>query len=546
MQQLPPSMCGSLPDHLAQLQSYGFNSSVSLLAEFMLSLPQTKDSTRVDTLCIYADTLFESKEFTRAKVYYQKALLQSKATRTSKNTTTADLKFKMYKCHNALGHGKEALTVLTSIPTASRTIEMNMALGALFEKHKIPSSAISCYTSVVKKCPLALEALQSLINLGEDVDRLLAEVGGFDPSILSWLRIWIRGHQAAAQKNYRVATIEFVNLQRVIPESPSLLAHIAEWQWKQGYLPSAKLAFEKVRFVDPLMIDKMDVYAHVLVAQGKEVELNRLCESLLSLDKSRVESWLALARYYQLLCENNPDEQLAIKHAKQGLLFVDKATQITGHHVELHMVKGTLLLALEDPRSASVSFREAYRTSRDFAAYQGLVSCYIAENRLNEALNIAKEAQQSMPSNPRAITLLGVVLKRYSDGNQKARKLFQRALQMNAECMDSVFALFELELEESNYEDAINLLSQHLSHSRGDYVHRRLADAHMLNNDVDMALKHYRLALRVNPDYEPAKEGIEQAMKALNSSTDNNDEEEEEEDDMGHELHSEDDIPETP
>ena len=47
--------------------------------------------------------------------------------------------------------------------------------------------------------------------------------------------------------------------------------------------------------------------------------------------------------------------------------------------------------------------------------------------------------------------------------------------------------------------------------------HRR-ARADLLNGDVDNALKNYHLALSVNPDYEPAKEGIAQAMKDLNSN----------------------------
>ena len=52
-----------------------------------------------------------------------------------------------------------------------------------------------------------------------------------------------------------------------------------------------------------------------------------------------------------------------------------------------------------------------------------------------------------------------------------------QALAVSDDCMDSVFALFELELEENNYDAAITLLSSHLNHSRADYVHRRLADA---------------------------------------------------------------------
>ena len=49
------------------------------------------------------------------------------------------------------------------------------------------------------------------------------------------------------------------------------------------------------------------------------------------------------------------------------------------------------------------------------------------------------------------------MLKRYIGGNPKARKLFNKALSISNDCMDSVFALFELELEEKNYEDAIEL-----------------------------------------------------------------------------------------
>lgn len=99
-----------------------------------------------------------------------------------------------------------------------------------------------------------------------------------------------------------------------------------------------------------------------------------------------------------------------------------------------------------------------------------------------------------------------------------ARKLFHEALALNNECMDAVFALFELDLEEGNFEQAIQLLEPHLVHSRADYVHRRLADAHLMNSNVEMALKHYELALRVNPSYEPAKEGIAQATKQLSAT----------------------------
>ena len=46
-----------------------------------------------------------------------------------------------------------------------------------------------------------------------------------------------------------------------------VLVNLADWQWKQGNLPAGRQAFEIAHRADPNALEKMDVYAHVLVAQ---------------------------------------------------------------------------------------------------------------------------------------------------------------------------------------------------------------------------------------------------------------------------------------
>eukprot|EP00041_Stephanoeca_diplocostata_P013167 m.227595 g.227595 ORF g.227595 m.227595 type:complete len:556 (-) comp19249_c0_seq1:203-1870(-) len=517
-----------LVKHIESALALGLIPSAILLSEFSLALPGVvSPKENLQIVLSSAKALLANHEHRRARQFYLEAL-KARAKIDSSDidiTSTAEIRFQIYKCHIGVGEERDALTVLSAIPVSQRTIEMTMAIGKLYSKFNVRTKAVECFKQVLQACPLALNVVLELVQLGEDMEPHFDMNLGLARDQIQWLKTWARGHRAASKKNYSDAVNEFVAIKEKTPGSisaavsPHVLMHLADWQWKQGHLPGSRVAFEQARRADMLNMDKMDIYAHVLVAQGREADLNVLCAELMGTDNRRVEAWLALARYYQLLCENSLDEHQAMRHAKQGLVFVDKAATLNKSHAEVHMVKGTLLLALDSPREASAHFREAYSTSRDFSPYQGLVSCYIAESRLTEALAVAKDAQQHMPLNPRALTLLGVVLKRYANGSSKARRLFDRALVLRSDCMDAVFALFDLELDEENFDAAIKLLQPHLNHSRVDYVHRRLGDAHLLNQNVDMALKHYHLALSVNPEYEPAKEGIAAAMKALHSST---------------------------
>ena len=93
----------------------------------------------------------------------------------------------MHVCHLALKQPVQALLVLQGNPAKLRSVKVNMALGKLYIMNGLERPAISAYKEVIRECPLALEAIQSLIKLGisySELERLI--FNGSPPAHLDW------------------------------------------------------------------------------------------------------------------------------------------------------------------------------------------------------------------------------------------------------------------------------------------------------------------------------------------------------------------------
>jgi tetratricopeptide (TPR) repeat protein len=82
---------------------------------------------------------------------------------------------------------------------------------------------------------------------------------------------------------------------------------------------------------------------------------------------------------------------------------------------------------------------------------QGLVEAYLEAQppKVREALAMAKEALQLMKNDPKALTLIGLVLM-HTEGKEKARKAFENALRYDAHSTDAILALVQLEVSEGH------------------------------------------------------------------------------------------------
>lgn len=481
---------------------------------------------RVELLLAQAQALFDLGDYRRAESVYRQALQRKTAKIKSEelNTSATHIRFQIYKCLLKLGDLPQALQVLQAVTATDRTPAINMALAQLHVKSGADRNAIAYYKEVIRDCPLALDALQGLASCGvtkAEIVSTLGSVKGLNSTDLIWVVSWIEGHCHAYKKDYKSAVLNFSSLERTsFPNNVELMRHQAMWQWQQGYLPAARQAFAKVHELDPLCLDKMDIYGHVLLANGKEMELNKLAFDTLKIDKRRCEPWIVLARHCQLLAENATDDKKA-EHATSGLQFIAQALELNSKHAEAYLTRGTLHMILENPDQAAVSFREANQLTHDFSSYQGLVNCHLSTNRLKEAFAIAHEAQTAMPQSARAITLLGAVCKRYSDGLNKARKAFENALALDPHCMEAVYALFDLEVEQKQYPQAIQLLASQLQHARLDFLHRRLGDVHVLQGNHIEALKHYQSSLTENPNYLVVQQAVTETTRILDGLVEN-------------------------
>jgi len=93
----------------------------------------------------------------------------------------------MHLCHLALKQSVQALIVLQGIPAKLRSVKVNMALGKLYILNNMERSAISAFKEVLRECPLALEAVQTLIKLGQNHSDLIRLMfNGAPPSQMDW------------------------------------------------------------------------------------------------------------------------------------------------------------------------------------------------------------------------------------------------------------------------------------------------------------------------------------------------------------------------
>lgn len=98
-----------------------------------------------------------------------------------------DIRYQMHICHISLKQPVQALLVLQGIPAKLRSVKVNMALGKLYVMNGLERPAISAFKEVLRECPLALEAIQSLIKLGIRYTELLRLIfNGTPPNQLEW------------------------------------------------------------------------------------------------------------------------------------------------------------------------------------------------------------------------------------------------------------------------------------------------------------------------------------------------------------------------
>ncbi|XP_074577163.1 anaphase-promoting complex subunit 7 [Curcuma longa] len=527
-------------DHIATLLDNGLFGSAQMLGCFLVTSPVTNSEAspylKAENLVLQGDALYGEKEFRRALNMYKQALQHCKViskqsmnnSRSSFSTSSSrssspssmngspinenEVKFKITLCHCALNENRAALVEMEGIPPKARTLRMNLTLGKLYRISRHNRSAIACYKDCLRNCPYVLEAVTALAELGVSSKEILSlfpqtsnrgrlPFDHLDPA--RWLHRYVEAQCCIALSDYKGGLDHLTELLQQFPNNVHILLEIAKVEAIIGRHDEAIMNFEKIRAIDPYIVTYMDEYAMLLKQKSDISKLNKLVHDLLNLDHTRAEVYVALSALWE-----RKDDRRALSYAERSLRIDDR-------HISGHIMKGNLYLSLNRPDAAVTAFRAAQELRSDLRSYQGLVRSYLALAKNKEALFTAREAMKIMPQSAKALKLVGDVHASSSSGREKARKFYESALRLEPGFLGAALALAELHVVDGRHKDAVSLLERYVKDWADDSLHIKLAQVFAATNMLSEALSHYQAALRINPQNEAAKKGLERLEKQM-------------------------------
>ncbi|KAI4345457.1 hypothetical protein L6164_012581 [Bauhinia variegata] len=528
-------------DQISALMEQGLYNSAQMLGCFLVSSPavnaENSPHLKAESLVLLGDSLFREREHRRAIHNYKHALqyhkmIPKQSTTSSRSTLSSnrssspnsynvsainenEVKFKIASCYCALNENKAALVEMEGIPSKARNLQMNLLLGKLYRNSRHNRAAVAIYKECLRQCPYVIEAIIALAELGstaKDIVSLFpqnpsrsgrAPFDHFDS--IRWLQRYVEAQCCMASNDYKGGLELFADLLQRFPNNIHLILEIAKVEAIIGKNEEAILNFEKARSIDPYIITYMDEYAMLLKIKSDCSKLNKLVHDLLSIDPTRPEVFVALSVLWE-----RKDERGALSYA-------EKSVRMDERHIPGYIMKGNLLLAMKRPEAAVVAFRAAQELRPDIRSYQGLVHSYLALSKMKEALYAAREAMKAMPQSAKALKLVGDAHASASNsgGREKAKKFYESALRLEPGYLGAALALAELHVIEGRNGDAVSLLERYLKDWADDSLHVKLAQVFAATNMLQEALSHYQAALRLNPQNEAAKRGLERLEKQM-------------------------------
>ncbi|GAM23064.1 hypothetical protein SAMD00019534_062390 [Acytostelium subglobosum LB1] len=480
-------------------------------------------------LTMFADAMFNQGQHLRACKYYKAAFemlakLISPSSHTSLfsqaaskqpqitaslRATEYELRYKMALCHVQTKRIPLAISHLEIIPIANRTLAIHLTLAKLYREtmREKTKDTITCYKEALRLCPLCIEAINALKELGEDPEAILQPVlnkQNFPNTNIdsSWIPALAQSTIELKRNQPQKSLFILKKLEAKFTGNLYLLERLA-----MAYLYNDEPSivnttdtFKKIRTIDPLYVGSMDVYCSILKRRQLPVELNKVCSELVNAYPQSPESWTSAAMYYYLKETN-----------EKAVECVERALSIDESHTQAHSLKGEIYLSIDEPRIALPSLERAFALSKNILTARDLVRCHLFLNQLNEALAVAKAIHRLSPDYSKSKALVGMVLANQPEERDQARKILQEALVLSPFCIDSVLTMSKLNLVEGKAQDAIDLIQRQLDNQETDLMHTEMANIYMEmgSEDVyDKAIHHFNQALEINGSYEGALTGL--------------------------------------
>ncbi|XP_030761563.1 anaphase-promoting complex subunit 7 [Sitophilus oryzae] len=513
----------NLLKHLKTLYEQELYSNLSRTCNLLLTVAEQKPDylpilVKFQIVVYYADSLYNTQFYSQADNNYRQALQIKKIinnkSRNSNNkiienqkdiSSEVDIKYKIHLCCLALKQRKAAADILQSIPARQRTPKINMALGNIYKEVGMERSAITCFKDVIRECPLALDAIETLLKLGTsgvEVNSLIMVVS----SDLPWLSSWIKAQAQFHAREYTTAiqTYKSMDVHGLLKDNSSLLVNMGYCYHYMHDDSKAIAILQKAIRLDPNLTFGRAFLSTLLAVSGNKEHQYTLENLAPSSDAHlwSVEQWIILGNLMYFLKKY----EKAVYFAQQAWLMENSK------NIEASLLKANSLVQLKKYSDAAIHASEAMQICPyRFDSYKCLVECYINMNRLKEAETVAMTACKEFNYTPQAYCLQAQCLLKESMPNGKnIRRILEKAVTQDkegtSEALSMLVEFLEMELQ---HEHAVKILLKALETQKPTSKHYQLlGDCYVYLQNTDEAFKAYTTALKLDPYNQKASDGL--------------------------------------
>lgn len=211
--------------------------------------------------------------------------------------------------------------------------------------------------------------------------------------------------------------------------------------------------------------------ANILIEQGRAEDALKQVQEAFKLDPNNADVFEIMARSYY-----------ALRQYEKGINAIKQAIAIEPEEGYYHYLLGFGYFKQDDIFSAQKSLDESIALEPYFAEPYGLKACvYNHENKFDDALATANEGLEIDPENILCLNQRSVALNKLSRTDQ-AIETMQSALSIAPE---------------------------------DELTHCTVAWNYLEKGNHKLAKKHFKEALRIDPNYHSAQEGLKESLKSI-------------------------------
>ncbi|XP_039500939.1 anaphase-promoting complex subunit 7 [Drosophila santomea] len=423
----------------------------------------------------------------------------------------AELRRRAAECYREIGNHSMAVATLLQVPAKLRSPRINFMLARLQHHgtgygYSNKSEAMFGYKEVLRECPMALQVIEALLDLGVDGNEVNSLVmhAATVPGNFDWLSTWIKALAQMFDCKHLDAARTFQRLQdtTMLRCNEYLMMAMGRCLYYHGNYIQAEQLFASAISANPDNVEAIAMLAVVRSQEGVDgsMDMDRLYAQVTSEVKYSASHWFVHA---QLMYDSGKFER--------GLNFVGQCLNLEPRHHEALILRGRLLISLERHKEAAEAFRTAQTViPHRFEVYRGLFHSYLAQKRFKEAHTMCNWTLHIFKNSPRSLTMFGRTLFHSPDPKirRTARKFVEKSLKIDPNYTPAVALMADICQVEGAPKASIKLLEDHVSRFPQANLFTHLGDILRIQKEPIKALEYYYKALGKDPKCERTLRGI--------------------------------------